>query len=282
MPLKKAFKYGYINAMCRAIKSSLLPGEVFERLVSADTTGDIFVTLRETSYLPFIKSAIERELVKGVELHFENVYAKIKKRLKSKEREVFEKFFFGRRELLQKKRKLKAKKNADELYRKLDLEFLKELLESFKKLPSEDRKDLESILGSYYNVLNVMTAARLRMIYRFPPDEVRKYIVPYGFAAKSNFANLLSKIETFGDIVKLLPELFEEAPKDFIQLRKALYSYHIKELSKVWFGQPFKLSVPFSLLRHKEIEKKNLIACIEGVSYGLPPSEIENMLVGVG
>ncbi|WP_456397418.1 V-type ATPase subunit [Desulfurobacterium sp.] len=52
------------NAMCRAIKSTLLGKKTFEQLLTATTVGDILVAIKNTPYEKFIKSTLEKSISK--------------------------------------------------------------------------------------------------------------------------------------------------------------------------------------------------------------------------
>jgi len=58
-----------------------------------------------------------------------------------------------------------------------------------------------------------------------------------------------------------------------------MYRYHLNQISRVWYGYPFRFSVPFGFLRLKEIEIMNIRAVLEGVYYRLSPEEISKMVV---
>ncbi|WP_457567456.1 V-type ATPase subunit [Desulfurobacterium sp.] len=281
MWITKPLKFSYTNAMCRAIKSTLLERSVFQQLLTATTPGDILIVVRNTPYGKFIQSALEKSMSQGLDAYFQYLYEKVTARLSTPEKEMFFLFFVGRKELRKKKKTLKNKKNAREIFRKLDREYVESLKKSLSKLNREDRKDLKAIAGSYFDLINIITIVRLKFIYRFNTDTIMQFVVPFGNIVNSEEIKHLLKLEKLSDISSLLPSVFKRPIKDFTDLRKELYNYHINIINKVWYGYPFKLSIPFALLRLKEIEIKNLKACIEGVYFGLPEKEIERMLVGV-
>ncbi|WP_457569117.1 V-type ATPase subunit [Desulfurobacterium sp.] len=281
MWVTRPLKFSYTNAMCRAIKSTLLGKSTFEQLLTATTAGDILVAIKNTPYGKFIKSALEKSMSKGLDAYFQYLYEKVTDKLSKKEKEAFFLFFMGRKELREKKKKLKNRKDARKLFSKLDKEYVESLKKAINNLDREDRKDLKIIAGSYFDLINIITAVRLKFIYKFDENSIPDFIIPFGNEINDKNIKKLLELDKLSNITYLFPKIFKNPIKDFTDLRKELYRYHINTINKVWFGYPFKLSIPFALLRLKEIEIKNLKACIEGIYFGLPEKEIKRMLVGV-
>ncbi|SNR61539.1 V0D/AC39 family V-type ATPase subunit [Desulfurobacterium atlanticum] len=281
MWIAKPVRFSYVNAMCRTIKSTLLDFSVFEKLISATTVGDIIIVIKDTPYGKFVRSVLQDSIEKGLDLYFTYLYEKVTEKLSKNEQAVFSLFFIERKLLKEKKKKLQNRKNAKELFKKLDTQYIKQLKQAILKLDRIDRRDLKTIAGSYFDLINILTVVRLKFIYNFKTDEIRSFIIPFGNFLSQEKAEKILKTDKLSEISLIVPEIFRKPITDFTDMRNQLYNYHISVLKKVWLGYPFKLSVPFALLRLKEIEIKNLKACIEGIRLGLPEQEIKRMLVGV-
>ncbi|WP_022846482.1 MULTISPECIES: V0D/AC39 family V-type ATPase subunit [unclassified Desulfurobacterium] len=281
MWLTRPLKFSYTNAMCRAIKSTLLERSVFQQLLTATTAGDILVAIKDTPYGKFVKSALEESMSKGLDAYFQYLYDKVTDRLSEREKAAFFLFFMGRKELRKRKKEFKNQKDARKIFNKLDREYVEALKKALNRLDRGDRKDLKIIAGSYFDLINIITVVRLKFIYQFDADTILQFVVPFGNIVNDNNVKKLLNLKKLSAVPSVFPAIFKKSIKDFTDLRRELYKYHIDVISKVWYGYPFKLSIPFALLRLKEIEIKNLKACIEGVYFGLPEKEIERMLVGV-
>ncbi len=281
MWLIKPLKFSYTNAKCRAIKSTLLDISVFERLTNSATIGDIIIVIKDTPYGKFIKSVLQESLGKGLDNYFLYLFEKITEKLSKKEKDIFFLFFMERENLRKRKKEIQQKPNAKELFKKLDMEYVTALKKNITVLDRKDVKDLGVITGSYFNLINIITTVRLKFIYGYKKENIFPFLIPFGsFTKKENIEKLLN-MEKISQLHILFPSIFKKTVKDFTEMRKALYRYHTETLKKVWLGFPFKLSVPFALLRLIEIEIKNIKACIEGVRLGLPEEEIKRMLVGI-
>lgn len=281
MWIAKPVRFSYVNAMCRSIKSTLLDPSVFEKLTTSTTIGDIIIVIKDTPYGRFVRSVLQESIEKGLDAYFTYLYQKVTEKLSEDEQTVFSLFFIERKKLKEKKRQIQNEKNAKELFRKLDREYIKKLKQAILNLDRVDRKDLKTIAGSYFDLINILTVARLKFIYGFKTEEILSFILPFGNVLSKEKIEKLFKVDKLSEFSTILPEIFKKPVTDFTDMRGQLYHYHLTILKKAWLGYPFKLSVPFTLLRLKEIEIKNIKACIEGIRLGLPEQEIKRMLVGV-
>ncbi len=137
-------------------------------------------------------------------------------------------------------------------------------------------------MGSYLDLINLITVLKMRIIYNLPVEEIMPFVLPSGYRLKTeDFIELCSlrSISQFSDYISnILGIKFD----DFTSFRKKIYGYHIKQINRVWIGYPFKFSVPFGIARLKEIEVMNIKTVYEGVRYKAGQNEIKRMLVGIG
>ena len=280
--LSKPLRYAATNARCRALKSTLLEGDFYERALLAKTVGDLHQMLRESDYAPFLAEGDKKGLEKGVERAFSHLYRHLTGGLESGEREVFDLFFVERKRLSGKKAVMVTKgESGAEAYKRVDVAFVEELKTTFGRLDRAERIDLEEIVGSYFDLLNLYTVVRLRVLYGLDPEEIVPFLVPYGQIFDLEILGKAATLSTLSEISSLLQGKLEEPFGTYFAFRKVVNRHHLKTLHRVWYGYPFKISVIFSLLRLKEIETDNLRVLVEGVHYRLPSEEIKTMLVGV-
>ncbi len=281
MQITKPFRFSYLNAKCRAIKSYSLQKEFFNSLLLSTGIGDIFNSLKKTEYRNYIFEPEEQKILEGLNKYFENLFYKIIIKLTKKEKDIFYIFFFKRKEMLDKKLKYKNNKNVEEKFKEIDLHFLEQVQKSLKALSYEERNDLKSIIGTYFDLLNLITIVKFRFIYNLKPEEIFPFLLNSYYKININVLSKISSVSNFSDLSNLLFPILKTEFNDYTSFRKAVYNYHIYYLNKVWLGFPFKISIPFATLRLKEIEIKNIKAILEGKKFNIPSEEIERMLLGV-
>ncbi len=279
--ISRPMRFGAINARCRALKSTLLGREFYERALLSETVGDLHQMLRESAYAPFVQEAGKEEIESGIDRAFLKLYNRSTAMLRAKERAIFDLFFVERKMLPGKKVLLIGEGVDNRAYKMADIAYIETIKEALGRLGRGEREDLKEIIGSYFDLLNLYTLVRLRVLYRMEPEEILPFLVPYGLGFDMKTLGAAAGLSTLTEISALLHDRLGEAFGSYHAFRQVVNRYHITLLRKVWYGYPFKISVIFSLLRLKEIETENLKALVEGVHYRLPAEEIETMLVGL-
>jgi len=274
-------RYGYISAKARTLKSSLLDRKFFYSLASSRSVGDLVVSLKNTWYGSFISKADTADFYKGLEKSFNRIFDLFYKPLNKREKELLYLFFQKRKGLIEEKVRFITDRDYTLKVKQVELDFLNRMKKLIKKLPATDRTGMNRVLGSFYDLENILTCVRLRVIYGLQPEEVFPFIMPYGYRLKPEVLIKLVSAGSLSQISAVLKDSLGFGFSDFVSLRKAVYRYHIEQVNTVWYGYPFRLSVPFGFLRLKEIEITNLKAVFEGVRLGVPEEEIRKMLVGV-
>ncbi len=279
--LQRPAKFGYINAKCRALKSSLLKREFFERAERAEGVGDIFALLKGTAYSPYISDSGKDALIEGIEASFFELYGKSITLLNKNEKRVFDLFFIERAKLAQNKLFLADASSSFREYREFDAEYIGNIKDALKNLDSSVKRDLLKIVGSYFDLMNLYTLVRLRVLYALEVEEIVPFFIPYGYRFDIASLSSFSAVTTLSELSESVHKRVGGTFSSFDEFKIVLASYHMDLLREVWYGYPFKLSVIFSLLRMKEIESRKLRALVEGIFYRLPPEEIQKMVEGV-
>ncbi|WP_457644549.1 V-type ATPase subunit [Persephonella sp.] len=280
MQIAKLHRSVYISSKSRTLKSKILRPEFFEQLLSSKTVGDIKSFLQGTDYGSFIGGFEDSDIYEGLEDYFYDLFRKVTTGLGKREKEVLYLFFIKRRDIIKLKGEIRKGKDYELRLRKIDLSYIKQLKESVGKLPVSERREARFIIGSFYDLQNLITAVKLRIIYRSQPEDVYPFILPFSYKTGYRLISQILSSSSLSDVSRILKGIIGEF-SDFVSFRKAVYRYHIDQINKVWYGYPFKFSIPFALLRLKEIEIKNIKAVYEGKKFRMPDEEIKKMLVGV-
>ena len=275
----RVLRFEYINSKSRTLKSGILNPAVFEKLIRSKTKGDIAEILSSTDYGDFLKG--EKDVYTALNRYFEEFARKISGFLNKNEKQFFEVFFFERKRLQKKKLLFKDRQNFEFFVRKIDIEYIKKLKRSLKKLPFSDIRDIKAIAGSYFDIYNATTVLRLKLLYNLPVEEILPFILPYGYKLKTQDFVRLSALKNISEFSGYLRDRIGVEFSDYTSFRKQMYRYHIHQINRIWYGYPFKFSIPVGITRMKEIEIMNLKTILEGVSYGIGEKEIKRMVVGV-
>jgi V/A-type H+-transporting ATPase subunit C len=148
------------------------------------------------------------------------------------------------------------------------------------KISSKEKKEFKKIIGGYFDLINVFTVLKYKIIYSLKIEDFFSYLLPYGNLDK-NFLQKLSLCENLYEFTETLRIVIKLPSKDYgyTSLKKELFSNYYASLNGVWFGYPFKLSVPFVFLVLKKREISNIKAVFTGFSYNVSKKEIQEMVV---
>ena len=280
MPLGKAAEYGYLSARCHVLRSQLIDSERLKELAASRSIGEFVSGLSLTPYVSFITEISTEGVHKGLSAAFEYQSKRLTGDLKKKYLEIFTLFFNTKYALLDKKTANSSVAGAEEIFRKIDKDYILSLEKSIRQLPSSERRQVKKIVGSYFDLLNLYNLVKFRLLYELSVEETLSNMLPY--AEKFTIAALTEfcSVKSLQELSVLVKPVLGEGFNDYETFRQVLYRYHRKQLLSVWSGYPFSPALPFSLLRLIEIEISDLRTITEGLAFGLDSKEIIRMTVG--
>lgn len=280
MPLGKVVEYGSLSARCHVIRSRLITPQTLEQLASSRGIGELVSTLSTTWYGSFITEVSTVGLQQGFSEAFESQRKKITLGLQKRHQEIFKLFFVIKYKLLDEKIAEKKRANPEEIFHEIDKNYSKLLKKSILQIPSSERHQLKKIVGSYFDLLNLYTLVKFRLLHRLSTEETLSYMLPFAENFKLRELAGLCRVTNLQQLSSAIETTVNEKFDSYETFRQTLYRYHRKYLLSVWSGYPFSIAIPFSLLRLIEIEIADLRAITEGVSFGLEKKEILMMTVG--
>ena len=276
----KAAEYGFLNARCHSMRSHLITHQALKELASSRSIGELYSALEETHYAPFISDVSAQGIHQGLS----NAYAfkrnKIVRALKKHNKDIFQLFFEKKYSILNDKIEHAQSNNTEDIFCKIDQEYITLLKKSMLQLPHAEHVHLKKILGSYFDLLNLYNLVKFRLLYKHSKEETLHYMFPYTHNFNLNTLSLLCDINDIKQLSAKIEPLLGEPFDSYESFRRALYNYHKKQLFAVWSHYPFSLSIPFSLLRLIEIEISDLRSITEGIAFDLDKDEIIQMIVG--
>jgi len=247
-------KYAYVNALVRSLKSEFLDKN---RLLSCENSADLYNMLSQSKYKNILTSP--QTIHTDLDLYFNKLYKKVTKPLNKNEKNLFYLFFSSE----------KIDKNRASLIKK-----------SIDKISFKDQKEFKNIIGKYFDLINIFTILKYKIIYNLKIEDFFQFLLPYGNLDKNRLQTLSSSknLYEFASNIQTLIDI-PNKNYNFTSLKKELFKNYYKSLNSVWYGYPFKLSVPFVFLMLKKREISNIKAVFTAFSYNLSKTEIEKMVV---
>jgi len=167
----------------------------------------------------------------------------------------------------------------------LDLHYYRTLWDEVMKLPGEETRIVQKLIGMSIDILNVSWIIRFKEQYRFAPEEILNYIIEHGYAFKLSERRKLAETRTPGEILAYLETTqYGEALSGDTQLSTlhiVLTRYLATQLRKYFLGDPFQIGVILGYLLLKEFEVSDLITIAEAKMYGLSLEQSQDYVINV-
>ncbi len=162
------------------------------------------------------------------------------------------------------------------------LRFYYERLFTFiaKHFGGSQRKSLEKLFFMQAELINLSTIYRLKEYYSKSPAEIKTHIYPYYYRLSKQRLNALTETPDGASFIKELKTTgYREylSDSEFIEhfTERALYQMCRRLMRTTVY--PSVALVCYMILLQTEVD--NIIYIIEGVRYGMPPAEIEKLLI---
>jgi len=168
----------------------------------------------------------------------------------------------------------------------LDHHHLTRLWNLMKKLPDRDRITAKGLLGTEIDCTNIMTLLRttgngnnpdrfiIRHYHNLRPKTIEECM------KCSKITEIVAKLsETeYGEILNARTHSYEES-KSLLPFELGLERFILGQNRAVLVGDPFQIGTLLGFLKLKEVEIRNLQRIVVGISNGLQPEEIKDMIV---
>lgn len=155
----------------------------------------------------------------------------------------------------------------------LELYYYRTLWDNTEKLPEEERRIVQEILGMLIDILNVSWIIRLKERYHFSPEEILNYTIHHGYAFKLKDRRRLAEARGVSEILTYLQHSpYRKAisgDESIETLHIVLSRFVLSRLQTYFQGQPFQIGVILGYLILKEFEVSDLITIAEAKKYGL-------------
>lgn len=162
-------------------------------------------------------------------------------------------------------------------------QFYTHLLEVVEKTFSgKPKKELTTAILFIIDLYNIMAVFRMRVMFDAPEQMIEKVLIPIKNKIPKKQMNELLELKTAEEMASQMPKLPHF--KDIPQIHSGSIEASVRQTRRSFFSHLLRRSnsapvVVYALLELLETEAQNVTTIIEGVRYGIAPSEIEKMII---
>ncbi|NLS80178.1 MAG: V-type ATPase subunit [Chloroflexi bacterium] len=166
----------------------------------------------------------------------------------------------------------------------LDLDYYRRLWRAIQETKGDSRKWAQQLIGTWYDITNIMWALRYRYYYDKSLAEIINYTLPYGYRSNDS---VIRGIAAGQEVTPLLRQVWGEAappaevgqPGWLPRLEVALHRYLDKLCRAALTGYPFHLGVILAYLMQKRAETRDLMVLAEAKMSGLRRPAYQDYMV---
>lgn len=148
------------------------------------------------------------------------------------------------------------------------------------KLGQKVNKNLEYIIGTEIDLLNIIWIYRAKKYFQYSVQQVNDIIIPINYKlSKRNLLNLINT-STYEEMYNILQNTVYKkvfSDENTLEHDKEKYLYDIN--LKMFRTKLFDICTVFCNINLIDIEIKNIINIIEGIRYNLDKSEIQRKII---
>ena len=164
----------------------------------------------------------------------------------------------------------------DEIEVKLD----KYYFEKIYTLAKKANKNLQFLIGTEIDLLNVIWIYRARKYFGYSPEEIKEILIPINYKINKKLQEELLNCIDFNEIKTVLESTVYKnvfSNENEIEYEKNKYLYNINR--KIFRTKLFDISTVFAIINLTDVEIKNMINIIEGIRYKIDRNEIQKKII---
>lgn len=168
---------------------------------------------------------------------------------------------------------------------KMDILYFKTIWKvKSKLLTKKEQKILDQCFGSHLDMLNIQWIYRSKKYYSLPSADIYALLIPVQYRLKAEQITHMTEAATLDDFFAALKDTYYGTlTKAEVQEHPNLEVLNEQIQNRIYHmvsrKNPYSIAILDSYLYFKELEKQKLITTIEGIRYGLPPSEIISLVI---
>lgn len=172
----------------------------------------------------------------------------------------------------------------------LDFDYYLNLWQILDNLDSADKRNTGNLLGTQYDVFNLVWIMRFREYYGFPPEQISQYIIPY--ARKINakaFWKIVGDSDITGAVVNLGLHPYDDIIKSVIEvdgnrilaIELELLRYLHRMSLRAIIRFPLQAAPLVAFFIMKEMEIRDIVSILTGKHLGLSQERIKSHLITI-
>jgi V/A-type H+-transporting ATPase subunit C len=168
----------------------------------------------------------------------------------------------------------------------LDLNYWRELWRFMNRLPAQDRKEAQHILGTLLDMNNLMWAIRYRVYHNLSEEELINYTLPFGYKVRDEDIRSIAAGADIPQVVKHIYPDLEDVDTLLDQPRQGLPEFELRLQRRIarqcqveFVGNPFHIGIPLAYLVLNELEIQDLTVLIEAKSKQTPFDSFKSHLL---
>jgi V/A-type H+-transporting ATPase subunit C len=168
----------------------------------------------------------------------------------------------------------------------LDLDYWRRLLGAARKLTGADREHAVKIIGSLFDMNNLMWAIRYRVYHKLSEEEIINYTLPSGYRVQdADIRAIAAGADIASVVTRLYPgitdvnAMLENPQSGLPKLETLLKRQVMKQCMAAFVGSPFHVGLPLAYLVMSDLEVQDLIVLVEAKSSNLPEEEYRPFLL---
>ena len=171
----------------------------------------------------------------------------------------------------------------------IDLNYWRTVWAQIGRLSGHDHDQALRLIGTHWDMNNLMWATRYRIYYHLSEEEIINYTLPSGYrvydadiraiAAGADIARIVSRVyPSLTNVDTLLQDPHRGLPALEMQLRRHL----VQQCHAAFAGYPFHVGIPLAYLMLLEYEINDLVVLIEAKSGQMPANRFMPYLLMQG
>lgn len=147
-------------------------------------------------------------------------------------------------------------------------------------LAEKENKELQDIIGTEIDLLNIIWIYRAKKYFNYSEDEIKEIVVPINYRLSKTVMKELLSINNYEEIFEILAKTkYKDVFKNEESLEHDKNEYLYKKYMKYFKTKVFNICTVFCNINLIDIEIKNIINVIEGIRYNIDKTEIQKKII---
>lgn len=165
--------------------------------------------------------------------------------------------------------------NVFEVENEIDKLYFETLYDTVKK-----QSNLEKIIGSKIDLLNVLWIFRIEKYYKFNSSQIKKILIKRYYKLNPNIIEDIIKAKTFEEVKKIMSKtIYKSAFVEEASLEENIDKYLYEVNKKIFRNDMMSIAYVFAYVNMIDYENNDIINTIEGIRYDMDKQEILRRLV---